>query len=189
MMKVVVTRRMQMSRRIRVKPKSASRERNSWRYFATLKAQRIKWQRLKGVWQFTKAWKISSLHSYRLKKKKKRQALFQLHSISFIYISMFWLLVCLFTFGSAGSLLLLGFFLQLQWAGATLQLGYTGFHCGGFSCCSACTLEHRVNSCGSWAQLLPGVWDLLRSGITPVSPALAGGLFTTEPPGRPSKSF
>ena len=43
MMKVVVTRRMQMSRRIRVKPKSASRERNSWRYFATLKAQRIKW--------------------------------------------------------------------------------------------------------------------------------------------------
>ena len=86
MMKVVVTRRMQMSRRIRVKPKSASRERNSWRYFATLKAQRIKWQRLKGVWQFTKAWKISSLHSYRLKKKKKASTLPTTLNKLYIYI-------------------------------------------------------------------------------------------------------
>ena len=29
------------------------------------------------------------------------------------------------------------------------------------------------------------MWDLLRPGIKPVSPALAGGLFTTEPPGKP----
>ena len=27
--------------------------------------------------------------------------------------------------------------------------------------------------------------DLLDSGIEPVSPALAGGFFTTEPPGKP----
>ena len=27
-------------------------------------------------------------------------------------------------------------------------------------------------------------WDLPRSGIEPMSPALAGGFFTTEPPGK-----
>ena len=31
-----------------------------------------------------------------------------------------------------------------------------------------------------------GMWALLRSGIEPVSLALAGGFFTTEPPGKPS---
>ena len=29
------------------------------------------------------------------------------------------------------------------------------------------------------------MWDLPGSGIEPVSPALAGGFFTTEPPGKP----
>ena len=29
------------------------------------------------------------------------------------------------------------------------------------------------------------VWDLPKLGIKPVSPALAGGFFTTEPPGTP----
>ena len=29
------------------------------------------------------------------------------------------------------------------------------------------------------------MWDLSRPGIEPVSPALAGGFFTTEPPGKP----
>ena len=29
------------------------------------------------------------------------------------------------------------------------------------------------------------MWDVLRPGIEPVSPALAGGFFTTEPPGKP----
>ena len=29
------------------------------------------------------------------------------------------------------------------------------------------------------------MWDLPESGIDPVSPALAGGFFTTEPPGKP----
>ena len=29
------------------------------------------------------------------------------------------------------------------------------------------------------------MWDLLGSGIEPVSPALAGGFFTTESPGKP----
>ena len=33
------------------------------------------------------------------------------------------------------------------------------------------------------AQLLKGTWDLPGLGIKPVSSALAGGFFTTEPPG------
>ena len=33
------------------------------------------------------------------------------------------------------------------------------------------------------------LWDLLISGIKPMSPALAGGFFTTEPPGKPHKGF
>ena len=44
--------------------------------------------------------------------------------------------------------------------------------------------QHRLNSCGARAQLLLGRWDLPGPGIEPVSPALAGGFFTTEPPGK-----
>ena len=44
---------------------------------------------------------------------------------------------------------------------------------------------HRLSSCGSRAQPLRGMWDLPRPGLEPVSPALAGGLSTTAPPGKP----
>ena len=47
----------------------------------------------------------------------------------------------------------------------------------------------RLSSCGSRAQLLRGMWDLPRLGLEPVSPALAGRLSTTAPPGKPSKQF
>ena len=30
------------------------------------------------------------------------------------------------------------------------------------------------------------MWDLCGPGMEPVSPALASGFFTTEPPGKPS---
>ena len=43
----------------------------------------------------------------------------------------------------------------------------------------------RLSSCGSRAQLLRSMWDLPRPGLEPVSPALAGGLSTTAPPGKP----
>ncbi|KAJ8778906.1 hypothetical protein J1605_013140 [Eschrichtius robustus] len=43
----------------------------------------------------------------------------------------------------------------------------------------------RLSSCGSQAQLLRGMWDLPRPGLEPVSPALAGRLSTTAPPGKP----
>ena len=50
--------------------------------------------------------------------------------------------------------------------------------------------EHRLQTrklgnCGSRAQLLRGMWDLPRPGLQPVSPALAGRLSTTAPPGKP----
>ena len=43
----------------------------------------------------------------------------------------------------------------------------------------------RLSNCGSRAQLPRGMWDLPRPGLEPVSPALAGGLSTTAPPGKP----
>ena len=42
----------------------------------------------------------------------------------------------------------------------------------------------RLSSCGSWAYLLRGMWDLPSSART-VSLALAGRLSTTAPPGKP----
>ena len=71
-----------------------------------------------------------------------------------------------------------------------------GFSLWCFSCCRAWALRHTgFRSCGSQAlehrpsvvvgaraSLLRGTQDLPRSGIEPVSPALAGGLFTTETP-------
>ena len=43
----------------------------------------------------------------------------------------------------------------------------------------------RLSNCGSWAQPLHGMWDLPRPGLEPMSPALAGRLSTTAPPGKP----
>ena len=43
----------------------------------------------------------------------------------------------------------------------------------------------RLSSCGSRGQLLRGMWDPPRPGLEPVSPALAGRLSTTAPPGKP----
>ena len=43
----------------------------------------------------------------------------------------------------------------------------------------------RLSNCGSRAHLLRGMWDLPRPGLEPVSPALAGRLPTTAPPGKP----
>ena len=44
---------------------------------------------------------------------------------------------------------------------------------------------HRLSNCGSRAQPLRGTWDPPRPGPEPVSPALAGRLPTTAPPGKP----
>ena len=54
----------------------------------------------------------------------------------------------------------------------------------GLSSCGLQALERRLSSCGTWAWLLHGMWDLPGPGIEPMSPALAGGFLTTGPPGK-----
>ena len=63
--------------------------------------------------------------------------------------------------------------------------------CAGFRSCgtelSSCgfrALEHWFSSYSAQAKLLCSMWNLPGSGIKPLSPALAGGFFTTEPPGK-----
>ena len=70
--------------------------------------------------------------------------------------------------------------------------------CSRFSCygtqawrlrsCSFQALEHKLNLGGARAQLLQGMWDLPRSGIEPMSSALASRFFTTLLPGQPSQA-
>ena len=50
--------------------------------------------------------------------------------------------------------------------------------------CGAWASESRLSGGGAGSSLVPSLWDLPRSGIWPVPPALAGCLFTTEPPGK-----
>ena len=56
--------------------------------------------------------------------------------------------------------------------------------CMGFGSFGSQALEHRFNSFGSRAHLLCSIWDLPGPGIEPMSPALAGGFLTHEPPGN-----
>ena len=76
-----------------------------------------------------------------------------------------------------------------------LCCGVQASYCGGFSCgaraLESCRLlqlwlsgSNRISSCGLWAQLLCGTWDLPGPGVEPVSPALAGRFLTTRPPGK-----
>ena len=62
--------------------------------------------------------------------------------------------------------------------------------CGPLTITASLAAEHRLqtrrlSNCGSRAQLLRGMWDLPRPGLEPMSPALAGRLSTTAPPGKP----
>ena len=64
---------------------------------------------------------------------------------------------------------------------------------GPFTIAASLAAEHRLqtrrlSSCGSRAQLLRGMRDPPRPGLEPVSPALAGRLSTTAPPGKPGIS-
>ena len=47
----------------------------------------------------------------------------------------------------------------------------------------------RLSSCGAWAYLLRGMWDLPGPGLEPVSSALAGRFLTTVPPGKSHMHF
>ena len=41
-----------------------------------------------------------------------------------------------------------------------------------------------LSSCGTWAYLLHGTWNLPRPGIKPVSPPLTGRFLAIAPPGK-----
>ena len=75
---------------------------------------------------------------------------------------------------------------SLSWL---LLLQSTGSRRTGFSSCGSRALERRLNSCGSWALLLRGMWDLPGPGLEPMYPPLAGGFLTTEPRGKPPYHF
>ena len=84
--------------------------------------------------------------------------------------------------------------------GLACSCGVWAYHGCELSCCRARALGlmgfSRCSSPGSWAQA-PELWHLglaapwyvesshIQSGIKPTSPTLAGGFFTTEPPGKP----
>ena len=77
-----------------------------------------------------------------------------------------------------------GFFPDVVSRGYSLNCGSWAQQCGSRA------LERRLSSCGVWSFLLCGRWDLSKPGIKPGCPALAGGFFTTEPPGKlPVASF
>ena len=76
------------------------------------------------------------------------------------------------------------FSLQVLLLFQSQALGLAGFRSYG-----AQAREPRLSRCDTQARLLPGMWDLPRPGIKPISPALAGGFFTTEPPRKPWDLF
>ena len=126
-------------------------------------------------------------------------------ALFFIYLLFKFIYLFNFIIGCVGSSPLCTGFLQLRRAGATLRCGARASHCSGLSrrgarapgawasvvvarglsSCGSRALECRLSSCGARAQLLRGMWDLPRPGLEPMSPALAGGLLTTAPPGKP----
>ena len=93
----------------------------------------------------------------------------------FFFFFMCWVFVA--AGGGYSSLRCEGF--SLRWL---LLLWSMGSRCTGFSSCGLWALEHRLSSCGAWAQLLHGVWDPPRLGLKPMSSVLTGGFPTTAPP-------
>ena len=84
------------------------------------------------------------------------------------------------------------FYLWLCWVFVSVRglfpVAASGVHsssrCAGLSL-SRPLQTRRLSSCGPRAQPLRGMWDPPGPGIEPVSPALAGRLSTTAPPGKP----
>ena len=70
---------------------------------------------------------------------------------------------------------------QVTWASGVIARG--------LSSCSSRAVDHKLNSCGTRAQLLHGMWDLPGPEIEPMFPELAVGFFISEPPGKPLPIF
>ena len=102
---------------------------------------------------------------------------FEIHVLLFIYLWLLSLRFCARAFSSCGKRGPL--FIAVR---------------GPLTIAASLVAEHRLqtrrlSNCGSWAQLLRGMWDLPRPGLEPVSPALAGRFSTTVPPGKPQRTF
>ena len=81
---------------------------------------------------------------------------------------------------------LLRLFSSCDKQGVLLSSGVWTFHCGGFSRCSSWPPEYRLSSCGTgFGYSKCGIFS--ESGTEPMTPALAGRFFTTEPPEKPPK--
>ena len=111
--------------------------------------------------------------------------------------------IIVFLFSCAESSLLCGLYSSCGGWGLLFSCRARAPHCTGFFCSGAraqgirasvvaahglrspgsWALEHRLTGYGTRAYSLLGKWDRPGLGIEPVSPALAGGLFATEPPG------
>ena len=88
-------------------------------------------------------------------------------------------------------------YLWLCWVFVSVQglslVAASGSHSSS-RCAASPVAEHRLqtrrlSNCGPRAQLLRGTWDLPRPGLEPISPAPAGRLSTTAPPGNPRNAF
>ena len=109
---------------------------------------------------------------------------------------LFFLKIILFTFGGPRSSLLCGFFSSCsEWVYSPLAVhrlllkGLLSLRGTGSRAQSS---QRWLQGSGAQAQALWCTdfvalqWDLPRPRIQPVSPALAGGFFSPEPPGKPS---
>ena len=90
---------------------------------------------------------------------------------------------------------------QLRWVSAAarrlslvaVSRSCSWLQCVGFSLQQLLLLQstdsrvYKLQQLSAQAQLLCGMWDLPGPGIKLLSPALAGGFFTAEPPVRPQR--
>ena len=109
----------------------------------------------------------------------------------FFFKVLFYLFIYLFIYGCVGSSFLREGLLQLRQVGATLLFIAVRRP---LIIAASPVAEHRLqtrrlSNCGSRAQLLRGMWDPPIPGPEPVSPAPAGRLSTTAPPGKPHQDL
>ena len=95
----------------------------------------------------------------------------------FTCVAVLGLQCCLLAFSSCGR------------PGPFSRGGAQASHCGGLSAAEHRLSALRLSSCGTRASLPLGTWDLPGVEIKPASPALAGGIVTTGPPGQAPCSF
>ena len=109
------------------------------------------------------------------------------HFVSFLSFDLSVLLdICRFCSSFQRSISLKNFFNLWTYFWLSLHCcAQTFSSCGERGLLSSCTVQ--PSHCGLQALVLHSTWDLPRSRIESVSPALAGGFFTTEPPGKPLK--